>query len=214
MSSYATLRKRFLKLLRMSCPRRNDTLVVVTLNNPQSYLLLRLTIDVESLFEAEVINLHIGSPRVPEIEELSRSCSSRLHAAQRPSTLTELKLIVYETHESMPGALYVLPFTAEEIYCYVLGEVMLGDISGLILEKSARVAYPLATTSITEIEKLTMVSKQEAGLLSPSCRKLLEELRSRVEPQALSWLYIRTFTKHCAAREPPCSLPSREVKKV
>jgi hypothetical protein len=197
MLSYATLRKRFLKLLRLSCPRRNDTLVVVTLNNSQSYLLLKLVLDVERFFGAKVVNLHIGSRRIPEMEELSRSCSSRIQVARQPSTVTELKLIVYETYRSMPEALYVLPLAAEEIYCYVLGEVMLGNVTGLILERNARVAYPLATTSLTEIEKLVPVSGQEAEFLNPLCRKLIGELKERVEPHALSWLYIRAFVQQC-----------------
>jgi len=171
--------------------------VVVTLNNPQSYLLLKLVLDVERFFEAEIVNLHIGPHKAPEIEELTRACSRRVHALQQPSTLTGLKLVVYEAYKDMPGALYVLPFTAEEVYCYVLGEIMLGDLSGLILDREARVAYPLATTSLAEIEELALISERGVRLLNPLCQKLVKELRTRIEPQAVSWLYLRTFVKRC-----------------
>jgi len=197
MQSYAVLRKRFLRLLRLSCPRRNDSLVVVTLNNSQSYLLLKLALEVERLFATEIMNLHIGARRASKIEKLSGECSRVVHIPKQPSTVTELKLIVYDVFREELGALYLLPLTAEEVYCYVLGEIMLGDLSGLILEKNARVAYPLASISLAEIKKAVTFPAQEDDVINPLCKKLIDELGSRIEPQALSWLYVRTFVKRC-----------------
>jgi len=193
--SYTTLKKRFTRSLRAFNPRPDDTLVLVTLENLQSLLLLELAISVEQEYSVVMHHLHLGGnpDAFHELAIHSSQVASSRSIDEGFTTYTDVKLAVASLSQDYPQALFLLPFTADDLACYFLGEVLRGNLAGLTLEATARVAYPLYSTSLQEIEEAYSSNHLKATLMT-EC-KLLRELQGRVSAHAFGRFYVDTFVK-------------------
>ena len=186
------LRKRFLRLLRMAHPKRGDTVVAVTLSNPQSYLMLKLLVSIEQAYASRVVLLHLGEHIPSSFEKLCKECSHRIHLQVTPGSITQLKLLAAKAVAAFEDPLCVLPLTAEEMASYILGELLAGDLSGLALDLMYRTAYPLSTTLLSEVPVEEGAAPGCPHVqLTPSVTALLQSLAGRVDLPALSRLYLR-----------------------
>jgi len=190
--SEAAIRKRFLQLLRMAHPRRGDTVVAVTLNNPQSYLLLKLLLGIEQEYDSRVVNLHLGNTLPTALRELCGACDLQIQLKTTPASVTQLKLLVAGALAAFRDPLCVLPLTAEEVASYVLGELLAGNLAGLVLDRMYRTAYPLSTTSLRDVTAGSDFPLDSASsLIAPGVATLIQSLAGRVDLPALSKLYLR-----------------------
>ncbi|MEZ0345394.1 MAG: hypothetical protein ABWK01_02450 [Infirmifilum sp.] len=204
---YTMLKKRFTRSIRNFNPRVKDTFILVTLDNLQSLLLVDLLLDVEREYEVQVHHLHLGETIPEEIKQRLESAPyviSQSIGGVKPANYTQVKLEVLKRLYLYPeGALYVLPFTADDLACYFLEELINSNLQGLALEAEARIAYPLYTTTIHEIRKLYPDSRLNASLLG-KCT-LLYELEGRVALQAFGNFYVEVFTKRKTITQDSCS---------
>lgn len=193
MISETTLRKRFLKLLRQAHPQRRDTVIAATVSNPQSYLMMKILISVESNFESTIVHLHIGESIPQRLAELSQKCNSHIRVHESPATITGLKLRVADFAARYNSPLCILPLTAEEVVVYLLGELLLGNFAGLKLENLCRTAYPLSTTPLEDVINLVGIKEDEKPGPYPvdPAIQLLDTLRGRIDLPAVSRFYIQ-----------------------
>ncbi|QOJ78230.1 hypothetical protein IG193_05505 [Infirmifilum lucidum] len=200
MSSYTTLKKRFTRALRVFGPKPNDVITIVTLENLQSLVLLELTLAVEQDYDVQVHHLHLGG-EIPRIFTEKTSSSTRIVSSKSVygniTSYTDVKTTVVSLASEYPGALFILPFTADDLACYFLREVLRGNLAGLALEAQARVAYPLYTTTLQEIEQAYSGSPLEPALLA-QC-DLLRELKGRISLQAFGNFYVEVYVKRAKA---------------
>lgn len=195
MPAYTSLKRKFIRALRTFAPRVRDTLVVATLDNAQSLVMLKLLLEVEQEYDTNVHHVHLSNVVPNEVREIlanSRIVTSSVVAAP-VRNYTEVKTILLPYVETHPGALFVLPFTADDLACYFLEEILRGNLVGLRLEARARVAYPLYTTTLREVSAV-----RPGGLpakLLGECA-LLSELEDRVAPQAVGTFYVEIYVKN------------------
>ncbi|MEM4444926.1 MAG: hypothetical protein QXJ21_06230 [Thermofilum sp.] len=208
----AALRKRFLELLRQASPRRRDSIIAVTVNNPQSYLALKTLIHIEDEFESTILHLHVGDSISPRLAELSQMCKQRVQVPESPKSITELKLQTASFAARYGSPLCVLPLTAEEVVAYLLNELLMGNPAGLQLEREYRTAYPLSTTTLKEVLLLVGVEDSENPnlLLEGPAVQLLEALKGRADPPAASRLYVH-FTRQMLSRERSASQNKKDI---
>lgn len=199
-SSYTTLKKRFARALRVFGPKPNDMIVIVTLENLQSLVLLELTLTVEQDYDVQIHHLHLQG-EIPRIFAEKTLSSTRVVSSKsvygKVTSYTDVKAAVASLASEYPGALFVLPFTADDLACYFLGEILRGNLAGLALEAQARVAYPLYTTTLQEIEQAYPGSPLKPTLLA-QC-ELLRELKGRISPQAFGNFYVEVYVKRARA---------------
>ncbi|WP_424739184.1 hypothetical protein [Infirmifilum uzonense] len=191
------MKKRFTRSLRAFSPRTDDVLVAVTLENLQSLLLLDLLLDIEKEYNVRIHHLHIGESIPREIEErVSRSpiiASTRL-IRLKPKNYTDVKLNVVSNLGQYPSdSLYVLPFTADDLACYFLEELLKANLTGLALEAEARTAYPLYTTTNSEVGQVYRGTSLRAATIR-DC-DLLQALAGRVALQAFGNFYVEAYVK-------------------
>ncbi|ABL77811.1 hypothetical protein [Thermofilum pendens] len=188
----ATLRKRFLRNLRLAGLNREDEILAVTLPNLQSKVALELLLSVEEEFPVVIRHLHVGAELPGEIGLLARkTVGSETFAERAPSTYTELKVLVARL--AKPGQVVVLPMVAEEVAAYFLEEVLRGNLAGLSLEASNRTAYPLATTTLEEIRRVAGPSSLRPQCIASS--NLLSILEKSVDPRAAAKFYVENYAR-------------------
>ena len=194
---HSSLKKRFTRALREFDPKADDTFVLVTLENLQSLVLADLLLAVEEEYNVKIHHLHLGKKLPLEVHQ--RLSSSPLIVSSKtlqtkPENYSQVKVKVASTISLYPpDALYVLPFTADDLACYFLLELLNGNMTGLVLEAEARTAYPLYSTTNREIQGIFRDSSLETTLYG-NCG-LLAELEGRIALQAFGNFYVQTFIK-------------------
>ncbi|AGT34983.1 MAG: hypothetical protein QXX32_05845 [Thermofilum sp.] len=197
MVTKTALRNRYKRNLRKAGIKRQDSILVATLPNLQSKASLDLLVDIEKEFQVKISHIHIGRNIPQEINQLAQKLPGieTIAIDAEPATYTQLKLKILE--KASPHQLVVLPLTAEEIATYFLDELIRGNIEGLKLEARHRTAYPLATTTINELQAVYKQDTLPPATLYMS--KLLEWLAGTVNPQALAKFYIDTYASRSIA---------------
>lgn len=173
---------KFLRTLRSAKPQRNERFLSVCRGDLQSYYALKTLLKVEREYEAAIRVLELAPQ--PACEELciEEGLEYRFVKAGY-TTYTELRLAVLENLYGVQSSLLVMPDTLDDLAVYVVSEVLLGDLRGLLLDMTYRVAYPLSRISSKALALLEpqLAARLPTAYLAASARELVEEL-SRSTP--------------------------------
>lgn len=122
--------------------------------DPQSYLALRLLYEAEKDFpDTSVYVYEFHSERETTcLESLAKKLGIRYTQVRLSSpSYTCYKLSVMKAVSGLGNPLVVLPLTIEDIAEYLLSEALTGMLEGMLLDARMRVAYPLVSRSLKEL---------------------------------------------------------------
>jgi len=190
MTTPKTLQKRYLKNIRLANPKPDDTILVTTLNNHQSYTTLKLTLQIETQYNTKIHTLHLGPPPPPPLKQLTQQTTLLAHIPNPPKTYTQLKLQTLTHAQTLQDPLIILPLAAEDIAIYMLQELLNTNLAGLQLDTTYRTAYPLATTTLQELRKLDPTPLPATTLQGPA-QQLLQQLQTKITPTATAKTYLQ-----------------------
>lgn len=172
------VKKRFLQWLRKGGPRRVDNFVVGSRGDHPSRVLVTLLEEVERNYDVTVSVIEICAE-----PKLNTFCHEKglkyTFLKANPATYTEFRLALTQTLSQIKGSpLIVMPDTSEDLVVYTIGEVLQGNLEGLSLDASFRVAYPLAAV---DLKTITALFPYDIGKISPlymtsPVRELVEDL--------------------------------------
>lgn len=141
---------RLLHWLRRASPNPGDELVLACRGDPQSHAALRLLYEVERRYGARICVLEVGEQ--PTLRKTSGALGVTYTFMQAScGTYTDFRLALSRHLDRCRGSLTVLPDTLEDLVAYALSEVFLGNLKGLALDASYRVAYVLGAVSLREL---------------------------------------------------------------
>ncbi|MEM1509097.1 MAG: hypothetical protein QW291_04435 [Thermofilaceae archaeon] len=172
-----TVKRRFLKGLRRANPRRDDKVIIACRADTQSLFTLKTMIEVEKNYPVslEVIEL----AKIPFCLDFCKKTNINYKFIEADyKTYTGFRLALTDKiNQQRNDVLIVMPDVLEDIAAYFLGEVLLGDIRGLSLDASFRVAYPSAFLSYRTLAFLEpeLIGSLSSLYLNSGAKVLLEE---------------------------------------
>ncbi|MCX8180209.1 MAG: hypothetical protein N3E41_02345 [Thermofilaceae archaeon] len=140
--------------LRKGGPRRIDNFVVGGRGDLPSRVLVALLEEVERNYDVTISVVEINAEPT-----LNNFCYEKglkyTFVKAYPTTYTEYRLMLTQTLNQVgDDPLVVMPDTSEDLIAYTIGEVLQGNLKGLSIDISSRVAYPFAAVSLKTIAVL------------------------------------------------------------
>jgi len=200
----------FAKSLRKAGIRRADIVLLAGRADPQSYLCLKLLYEIEKNFPDTKVYVYelISQDERPCLRELSGDLGlnyEKVHLAR--NSYTDYKMALLKIASKYRDPLFVVPFTADDLAEYLISELLLGKLEGLIPDLSFRTAYPLLSISAKEIRLMSCPCRQRrythiAGIgiheLKPA-KALYEALIKELSKGKLQEKYKKELSKHYIA---------------
>ena len=119
----------------------------------QSIHSLKLLLEIEEKYPVSIEVIEIGDKPICK-ELVTRKELKYTYYPASLQSYTYYRLSIAEAVSNRPEAFIVMPDTLEDLAAYVLNEVLLGKLQGLLLDAKYRTAYPQSHISIKAIAAL------------------------------------------------------------